>query len=74
MAVEHQSWDNVALHIVSELERVNANLEKLTEAHHSDRLEIWKEIAALKVRAGIWGVLGGALTAIPTLIYFLVSK
>lgn len=54
----------------SELERLRDKQEKLEMAFHAAVLQIHVDIATLKVKAGIWGALGGA---IPVLVFFLMK-
>jgi hypothetical protein len=68
------SWENLGVHVVAELKRLNSNVEAMTVAYNVDSRTVWMEIAALKVKAGLWGILGGALAVIPTLFFFWLNK
>lgn len=53
------SWDQWGNHVLEELQRLNRNME--THQAEGAEFKVWvnREIATLKVKAGVWGVLGG---------------
>lgn len=64
------SWDEWRNHILKELERHNES----TEAIFTKLNRLAEDISALKVKAGIWGAVGGAIpVAIAFGIYFLTK-
>lgn len=50
-------WSEWRKHVLLEIERINKNLEKLSEKHTA----VCLEVAKLKVYAAIWGAIGGAV-------------
>lgn len=57
------TWSQWSQHVIKELERLNETLERLEELLNKTRTEV----AVLKVKASIWGLLGGAIPAAVTL-------
>lgn len=57
-------WDEWGRHVLSELKRINSSIEDLRVAHSKLELVTAKEISALKVKAGAWGLLSGFLAAV----------
>lgn len=68
------TWGEWANHVLSELGRLNENLEKMQDENHKVHTAMWKQLAELKVRAGLWGVIGGVLAVIPTLAFFWMKQ
>ena len=67
--MENDTWKEWSRHVLAELKRLSDDYDHL-DAKLDDRLtQVAVEIAKLKVKAGIWGVLGGAL---PVLIGLLI--
>lgn len=62
-------WASWANHVLSELERLNTNMEKLRDEQTTTRVEI----AALKVKSGVWGALGGVCTVVVMLGVFFIK-
>lgn len=52
-------WHEWSRHVLSELERLNGNIEKLDVRLRT----IEAELVALKVKSGIWGGMAGAIVA-----------
>lgn len=69
-----ESWQEIGLHIKAELKRLNQNVELMNQNFAQEHKMIWKEIVTLKVKAGIWGLMGGAIVIVPALVYFLIDK
>ena len=71
LQASEDGWDQWAKYVLKELERLNVNYETL-------RKEVGKvhtEIATLKVKAGVWGTVGGAIgAAIPVLVMLLIQS
>ncbi|MCK4624029.1 MAG: hypothetical protein KAV00_01875 [Phycisphaerae bacterium] len=63
-------WNEWQRHILAELKRMNEWLVSIQRRLDEVRLETAKEIAVLKVKAGIWGATAGALVL---LLSYLVS-
>ena len=67
----NNGWDEWSKHVLKELERLNACMVHIDD----DLRKLSIDIAMLKVKAGVWGVIGGSIPAIVTLVYlFLRSK
>lgn len=67
-------WSEYGKHVLAELERLNENISKLTDAYNQESKKIWTEIATLKTKAGLWGLMGGVLAVIPTIVIILLEK
>lgn len=64
------TWQQWSKHILSELRRLNEHYVEM-----SNRLnEVAVEIAALKVKAGTWGLVGGMIPVIITLLILILQK
>jgi hypothetical protein len=50
-------WNEWSRHVLKELERLNTNYENLQEEISLVKIEI----AMLKVKAGVWGLVAGAI-------------
>lgn len=61
-----------------EFKRVNDRLDglfdKLNELHSGDIAKLNARLAVVEVKAGIFGLLGGAIPAVVILIYMMVHK
>ena len=69
-------WDEYRRHVLSELISLNKSLEKLNDRFSAflstDISNIKVEVATLKVKAGLWGLLGASIpSSIAVLVYFL---
>ena len=68
--VEADSWYVWSKHVLLQLEQDSLYLydikKKLTE--------IEKEIAALKVKSGIWGAIGGAIPACVVIVLWMLKQ
>jgi len=63
-------WKEWSKYVLKELERLNDNCKEYDAAQKKTLVDI----AMLKVKAGIWGVIGGAIpVAIGLVILFLKS-
>lgn len=75
MDLNFGAWDEWRQHILLELKRLNTNLEKIESDIVSDRQKVWEAIIAiqteLKLKAGIYGAVGGVVT---TIIGVLANK
>jgi hypothetical protein len=61
------SWGEYRRLVLSELERVDRSIRAL----HADVTTIKSEVTALKIKSGVWGLLGGL---IPVVVAIGVSK
>lgn len=72
------TWAELATHVLSELKRLNANLEQLNKDHVENRQAVWIEIANIKSRqstmSAAYGLMGGALAVIPTLVVIYLAR
>ena len=64
-------WNEWSRHVLQELVRLNTEQTRLSE-----RMEkVLVEVAALQVKAGVWGLLGGLIPAVAAiLLMFLKGK
>ena len=71
----NDTWTEWSRHVLAELKRLSDNYDRL-DSRIDDRFnELYVEIAKLKVKAGVWGMLGGALpVVIGLLVWLLQSK
>jgi len=56
-------WQKWSKFVLEELKRLNKNYEELTKKVNDELTELKTEVAILKVKAGIWGLIGGVITA-----------
>jgi len=70
MPNEQNDWNVWSHHVLKELERLNESIIHLDK----ELREISVEIMALRVKSGMWGIIGGALPAVIALLYFLWSR
>ena len=61
---DNENWDQMRALIVSELERLNTCYDTLT----AQNISILIEIAVLKVKAGLWGLIGGAIPVVGAIL------
>ena len=78
LQADSDGWDQWAVFVLNELERLNGNYEALRKEvgaiHTSMQKEIstvHTEIATLKVKAGLWGAVGAA---IPVLLMLAIQS
>ena len=63
-------WSQWAKHVLAELKRHNENQTKIFE-----RMEdIGKEIAGLKVKSGVWGLVGGLIPVAIVIAVLLIKN
>lgn len=65
---ENNSWSEWRKHVLLEIERINENLEKMSEKH----IDLCLEVAKLKVYAAVWGAVGGSV--ITALVLVAVAR
>lgn len=58
--------------------RVNSRIDEvialITRLQTAELSDIKAEIAVLKVKSGIWGLIGGAIPAVAALLYVVLHK
>lgn len=72
---EHDSWNEYRRLILSELERLDQSMKHSDQSDTAsinklllDVIKLREEVVALKVKAGIWGILGGVITTIGAIL------
>ena len=81
LEVGEDGWDQWAVFVLKELERLNANYEALRREVSGVNTEIRKEIsevhaevATLKTKAGLWGAIGAAIPVLLMLAMQLMLR
>ena len=69
MVTENGSWDEYQKLIIAELNRFDRELKEIK----SSQIKILSEIEILKVKAGVWGAMGGLVTGIGAAILYLLG-
>lgn len=67
--LDPESWGAWRHHILKEIKR----LAERQEAFNTTQTKIHIELAMLKVKSGIWGLIGGAIPVIIGLIFFVLK-
>lgn len=67
-------WSVWSKHVLFELKRLSDAYEKLANDFAACRTEEAKEIAWLKAKSGIFGLIGGAIPATIALLYILLKS
>ena len=62
-------WDKWQNHVLAELERLNGWLGTIQKTQN----EIQSEIAALKVKSGVWGFVAGALPSAAAFVWYMLK-
>lgn len=74
---EDQQWRENSQYILKSLDEFRCDFKGFKEDLNKEISSIKVELATLKtemrIKAGVWGLMGGALMVIPTLIFFLVT-
>ena len=63
-------WEEWRKYILLELKRLNTAYESL----QNNVNKISQEIAALKVKSGVWGLIGGLIPVIIMLVIYLLTR
>ena len=63
-------WSEWSKHVLAELERLNDWCGKMDDT----QTNILVQISALKVKAGIWGVVGGAIPVLIALAIWMIKS
>ena len=69
-AMPPNGWDEWSKFVLSELKRLSMAYEGLRETSEGIRIEI----AKLKVKAGIWGAIGGAIPVIVMMFLWWIKS
>ena len=62
-------WNEYSRLVLAELERLNVNYEKLEDGIISIKVDI----AKLQVKSGVWGLAGGAISVLVTVLFLLLK-
>jgi hypothetical protein len=62
-------WNEWSRHVLAELERLNNCIICLEK----DTRQMYEEIAMLKVKSGLWGLIGGLLPTVALLLHKLLT-
>lgn len=78
MPLPEDSWPEWSRHVLAELKRLNDNLAQV-----EDKIDLIKdeqitplkvEIAMLKIKASIWGLIGGAIPVVLMVLVEILKK
>ena len=69
MTDNNNSWSEWSRHVLIELERLNDNITKIFERIEKTNLDI----QALKIKAGVWGFIAGAMPVMITIGLKLIN-
>lgn len=74
---EDQQWRENSQYILKSLDEFRIDFKGFKEELNKEISSIKIELATLKtemrIKASVWGLMGGALMVIPTLIFFIVT-
>jgi hypothetical protein len=74
---EDQQWRENSQYILKSLDELRVDFKGFKEELNKEISSIKVELATLKtemrIKASVWGLMGGALMVIPTLIFFIVT-
>lgn len=74
---EDQQWRENSQYILKSLDEFRIDFKGFKEDLNKEISSIKIELATLKtemrIKASVWGLMGGALMVIPTLIFFIVT-
>ena len=71
---EGNGWNEWQRHVLAELKRLSRNFEGLSKEFSDLEVETARDLAALKVKAGLWGALGAAIPSAIAIIYMIMSN
>lgn len=76
--LNNNGWDRWQNYVLNELKRLNSSYEgivgTMSNIRANDLTKIKTEISALKVKSGIWGLMGGMIPAIIAIIIWFLSQ
>lgn len=64
-------WTHYSMHILNELDRLNKQQEELANQVTNLRIQISQIDTAFKIKSGIWGLMGGAVPVIVSLLIWM---
>lgn len=70
MTPDSHNWEESSLFVQKELERLNACFATLNVKMD----QLLRDVIILKVKSGVYGLVGGLLPAIAALIYYLLKQ
>lgn len=70
MSEETNGWIEWRKYVLKELERLNDCYEEQNKLFQ----QVQVEIAMLRIKSGIWGLIAGLIPATGLLIYYIVKK
>ena len=75
------SWGSWQRHVLTELKRLSASQERANEISQkanedlkAENALIWREIVVMKVKLAGWGMLGGLITTLTTIMLYLLIQ
>ena len=71
--MENDTWKEWSRHVLAELKRLSDKSDQLDRKLDDRLTQLAVEIAKLKVKASIWGMLGGALPVLIGLLVWLLE-
>ncbi len=66
----NSDWVQWRKHVLLELERLNEAQSKM----QLEVIKIGKEIAVLKFKSGLWGAVAGAIPAMATVLFLVITR
>ena len=73
MRMENDTWKEWSRHVLAELKRLSDKSDQLDRKLDDRLTQLAVEIAKLKVKASVWGMLGGALPVLIGLLVWLLE-
>ena len=71
--MENDTWKEWSKHVLAELKRLSDKSDQLDRKLDDRLTQLAVEIAKLKVKASVWGMLGGALPVLIGLLVWLLE-
>ena len=71
--MENDTWREWSKHVLMELKRLSDKSDQLDKKLDDRLTQLAVEIAKLKVKSSIWGMLGGALPVLIGLLIWLLE-
>jgi hypothetical protein len=76
--VGDEAWGEYRMLVLAELKRLTEAIadvkEKIDELQSRDISELRSEIAILKLKSGMWGLIAGAIPGMIAALYVVLSK
>lgn len=67
-------WTQYQKLVLAELERHSKQLEQINSQMHKQMSDLQVEIATLKVKSGVWGLMGGLIPVLVLVVLELLGK